>query len=385
MTTPLPPGSTIGIVGGGQLGRMLAQSARQHGYGVVVLTGGAADTPAGVLADREVTGAFDDPDTVATFLDAIDAMTWEFENVDPALADAAEAAGVPARPAGSIIAAAQDRELEKIALTAAGVTVAPWRRAENEGELAIAVAELGLPVIAKTARFGYDGKGQVRITDPGDVTTAWETLGGERLVVESVIAFERELSVIVARGVDGTIVDHGVMENTHADHILDTTVVPAQLSDTTAEAARTTAHLVAEGLGLVGVLCVELFDTAAGILVNEIAPRPHNSGHCTIEAAAASQFEQQLRAVTGQPLGDGHCAPAAMAQLLGDLWNDGEPDWTAVLARPGVHLHLYGKGDARAGRKMGHLTCVSDDAGDALQRVLDARAALAAPSAKQER
>lgn len=385
MTTPLPPGSTIGIVGGGQLGRMLAQSARQHGYGVVVLTGGAQDTPAGVLADTEVTGDFDDADTVSAFLDAIDAMTWEFENVDPAIADAAEAAGVPARPAGSIIAAAQDRKLEKEALTATGVTVAPWRSAETEDELATAVAELGVPVIAKTARFGYDGKGQIRIDDPADVSSAWATLGGERLVVESVIAFERELSVVVARGVDGQVVDHGVMENTHANHILDTTVVPAQVAATTAEAARKTAHLVAEGLGLVGVLCVELFDTADGILVNEIAPRPHNSGHCTIEAATASQFEQQLRAVTGQPLGDGSCAPAAMAQILGDLWEDGEPDWTAALAQPGVHLHLYGKGDARVGRKMGHLTVVGDDATDALQRVLDARAALATRSANQER
>ncbi len=375
--TTLGPGTTIGIVGGGQLGRMLAQSARQHGYGVAVLTGGAEHTPAGVLADHEFTGAFDDPDTVAAFLAAIDAMTWEFENVDVALAEMAEAAGVPVRPAGSIIAAAQDRKLEKEALTAAGVTVAPWRPAETEAELAAAVAELGVPVIAKTARFGYDGKGQVRITDPAEVTAAWETLEGARLVVESVIAFERELSVVVARGVDGAIVDHGVMENTHADHILDTTVVPAAVSATTAEAARKTAHLVAEGLGLVGVLCVELFDTGSSdILVNEIAPRPHNSGHCTIEAASASQFEQQLRAVTGQPLGDGECAPAAMAQLLGDLWDDGEPDWSAVLGRPGIHLHLYGKGEARTGRKMGHLTCVGDDAGDALQRVLDARAAL---------
>lgn len=385
MTTPLPPGSTIGIVGGGQLGRMLAQSARQHGYGVVVLTGGAQDTPAGVLADAEVTGAFDDADTVAAFLDAIDAMTWEFENVDPAIADAAEAAGVPARPAGSIIAAAQDRKLEKDALAATGVTVAPWRSAETEDELATAVAELGVPVIAKTARFGYDGKGQIRIDDPAEVAAAWANLGGERLVVESVIAFERELSVVVARGVDGQVVDHGVMENTHANHVLDTTVVPAQVAATTAEAARKTAHLVAEGLGLVGVLCVELFDTADGILVNEIAPRPHNSGHCTIEAATASQFEQQLRAVTGQPLGDGSCAPAAMAQVLGDLWEDGEPNWTAALAQPGVHLHLYGKGDARIGRKMGHLTVVGDDATDALQRVLDARAALATRSANQER
>ena len=375
-STPLGPGNTIGIVGGGQLGRMLAQAARQHGYGVVVFSGGAAGSPAGALADREFAGSFADPDEVAAFLAEIDVMTWEFENVDVALAEAAAAAGVPVRPSGSIIAAAQDRKLEKEALTAAGVTVAPWRPVETLDDLTAAVAALGVPVIAKTARFGYDGKGQVRIDDPSDVGAAWDALDGARLVVESVVRFERELSVVVARGLDGSVVDHGVMENTHVDHIIDTTMVPAAVDATTAEAARKTAHLVAEGLDLVGVLCVELFDTAEGILVNEIAPRPHNSGHCTIEAAPAGQFEQQLRAVTGMPLGDGACRPAAMAQLLGDLWVDGEPDWAAVLDEPDIHLHLYGKGEARPGRKMGHLTCVSADPAHALQRVLDARHAL---------
>lgn len=355
---------------------MLAQAARQHGYGVAVFTGGGSGSPAGVVADREFSGAFDDPDEVAAFLDMVDAMTWEFENVDVSLADAAEAAGVPVRPSGSIIAAAQDRKLEKEALIAAGVTVAPWRSAETPAELEAAVVELGVPVIAKTARFGYDGKGQVRIDDPAAAGAAWDTLGGARLVVESVIAFDRELSVVVARDVDGTVVDHGVMENTHVNHIIDTTVVPAMVDATTAEAARKTAHMVAEGLGLVGVLCVELFDTPDGILVNEIAPRPHNSGHCTIEAAPAGQFEQQLRAVTGMPLGDGTCRPAAMAQILGDLWERGEPDWPAVMGRPDVHVHLYGKAEARPGRKMGHLTCVGDDPAGALQRVLDARDAL---------
>lgn len=375
-SAPLDPGSTIGIVGGGQLGRMLAQVARQHGYGVAVFTGGGSGSPAGVLADHEFSGSFDDADEVAAFLEMVDVLTWEFENVDVALADAAEAAGVPVRPSGSIIAAAQDRNLEKQALTAAGVRVAAWRGAETATELENAVAELGLPVIAKTARFGYDGKGQVRIDDPADVAGAWEKLGGARLVVESVISFDRELSVVVARSVDGTVVDHGAMENTHINHIIDTTVVPAMVDDATAEAARKTAHLVAEGLGLVGVLCVELFDTADGIIVNEIAPRPHNSGHCTIEAAAAGQFEQQLRAVTGMPLGDGSCQPAAMAQILGDLWAAGEPDWSAMLDQRDVHLHLYGKSEARPGRKMGHLTCVSDDPAHALQRVLEARNAL---------
>lgn len=376
-SAPLGPGTTIGIVGGGQLGRMLAQTARQHGYGVAVFTGGGSGSPAGVLADREFSGSFDDPDEVAGFLAMVDALTWEFENVDPALADAAEAMGVVVRPSGSIIAVAQDRELEKQALTAAGVGVSPWRSVETLADLEVAVDALGVPVIAKTARFGYDGKGQVRINNPDEIAAAWDLLGGARLVVESLISFDRELSVVVARGIDGEIVDHGVMENTHVNHIIDTTVVPAMVDAATAEAARKTAHMVAEGLELVGVLCVELFDTAEGLLVNEIAPRPHNSGHCTIEAAAAGQFEQQLRAVTGMPLGDGSCRPAAMAQLLGDLWESGEPDWSAVLGQPGVHLHLYGKSEARPGRKMGHLTCVSDDPARALRQVLEAREALA--------
>ena len=374
--SPLPPGTTIGIVGGGQLGRMLAQTARQHGYGVVVLTGGAKDSPAGLLADEEITGDFTDPATLQRFVDRVDVITWEFENVDLQVADVAAAAGVLVRPSAAIIAAAQDRKLEKEALAAAGATVAAWRPAETLAELRLAVAELGTPVIAKAARFGYDGKGQVRIDSIDEVDAAWETLEQQRLVVETVIEFRRELSVVVARGVDGTIVDHGVMENEHVNHILDVTVVPADVSDETAQDARSVAHATAAALDLVGVLCVELFDTPEGIVVNEVAPRPHNSGHCTIEAAAASQFEQQLRAVTGMPLGDGSCRPAAMAQLLGDLWRDGDPDFGRVFAEPDVHLHLYGKAEARPGRKMGHLTCVGDDRTKVRQRVGDVRAAL---------
>lgn len=374
--SPLPPGTTIGIVGGGQLGRMLVQAARQHGYGVVVLTGGAKDTPAGLLADEEITGDFTDPATLHRFVDRSDVITWEFENVDLQVAEVAALAGVPVRPSAAIIAAAQDRKLEKEALTAAGVAVAPWRAAVSLEEFTQAVAELGTPVIAKAARFGYDGKGQVRIDNTDDVGAAWETLGQQRLVVECVIAFERELSVVVARGIDGAIVDHGVMENEHVNHILDLTVAPADVSEATAAAARQIARDIAIALDLVGVLCVELFQTEDTIIVNEIAPRPHNSGHCTIEAASASQFEQQLRAATGMPLGDGTCRPAAMAQLLGDLWADGAPDFSRVLAEPDIHLHLYGKGEARPGRKMGHLTCVGDDPARVRQRVGDVRAAL---------
>ncbi|MDW3218488.1 MAG: 5-(carboxyamino)imidazole ribonucleotide synthase [Acidimicrobiales bacterium] len=376
MADPLLPGSTIGIVGGGQLGRMLTQVAHQHGYRVVVFTGGEKDSPAGSVAEIEIAAPFDDETARARFLTEADVVTWEFENVDPGLADAALDAGLPVRPSGSVIAAAQDREKEKRALEAAGVVVAPWRPARTLGELREAVEALDGPVIAKAARFGYDGKGQVRIDSLDTVAAAWEQLEGARLVVETVVPFVRELSVIVARGVDGQIVDHGVMENDHVDHILDTTMVPASIPSSRADEARGLAHRIAEAWDLVGVLCVEIFDTDTALLVNEVAPRPHNSGHCTIEAAPASQFEQQLRAACALPLGDGACRPAAMVQLLGDLWSDGPPAWPAALADPGVHLHLYGKADARPGRKMGHLTCVGDTPTDALQKALDARHAL---------
>ena len=375
-STPLLPGATIGIVGGGQLGRMLALTARRFGYGVVVFTGGSRATPAGVLADREVCGSFNDLDAVKEFVSLVDVVTWEFENVDSGLADTAQQVGVPVRPSGSIVATAQDRALEKRALIAAGVPVAQWREVQTAAELATAAATLGFPVIAKTARLGYDGKGQVTIRSTAGLAAAWASLGGQRLVVEKVIAFDRELSVVVARGVDGSVADHGVMENHHVNHILDSTMVPAAIPPAIQQEAVTMAHSIAEALDLVGVLCVELFVAGTTLYVNEIAPRPHNSGHCTIEAAAASQFEQQLRAVCGLPLGDSTCRPAAMVQLLGDLWNDGEPAWASVAAQPDIHLHLYGKDEPRPGRKMGHLTCLAADPDQARQRATDARAAL---------
>jgi len=371
----LAPGATIGIVGGGQLGRMLALCARRFGYKVAVLTGGAAHTPAGVPADLEIAAPFDDPEGVEQFVAAADVVTWEFESTDPLLASAAAAAGVPVRPAGSLIAIAQDRAAEKRALQQAGLTVAPWLEASTAQELQAAVARLGLPVIAKAACFGYDGKGQQRIEHPGEIDEAWRKLGRRRLVVESVVAFDCELSVVTARGLSGETADHGVMRNEHRNHILDVTTVPAEVDAARADAAVRIARSIAETLDLVGVLCVELFDTPDGLVVNEIAPRPHNSGHCTIEAAPASQFEQQLRAICGLPLGDGRCRPAAMAQLLGDLWADGAPRFAEILDS-GVHLHLYGKQQARPGRKMGHLTAVDDNAAAARRRVLAARGKL---------
>lgn len=380
----LVPPAVIGIVGGGQLGRMLAQVAQRHGYRTAVLTGGGEQTPAGAVADIEIAAPFDDTAAVQRLVAAADVITCELEDVDLGVADAAAAAGVSVRPRPRVMAIAADRAAEKRALRAAGVPVAPYREVADPSELAAALRALRGPVIVKTARGGYDGKGQVRVpvAEPGSersdsAAEVFRRLGPVRLIAEQEVPFDREVSVVVARSATGAIADHGVMENVHVAGILDLTVVPARLSQEVAATALGIAGHVAHHLDVVGVLCVEMFVVGSELVVNEIAPRPHNSGHCTIEAAAVSQFEQQLRAVCGLPLGDGTCRPAAMAQLLGDLWAGGEPPWSEVMADPGVHLHLYGKREPRPGRKMGHLTCVEETPELALKRVLAARERLA--------
>ena len=380
MDPAIAPGGTIGIVGGGQLGRMLSFEAHRLGYRVAVLTGGAKDTPGGRVADVEVAAAYDDDLAVQHFVDLSDVITWEFENVEVRLpAEPAARSGVPVRPAGPVIVAAQDRGRERRALMAAGAPVAAYREVATATELVRAVADLGPPVIAKRARFGYDGRGQVRLTTGEEATVrgVFEALGGERLIVEEVVPFDAEISVVVARGLDGDVAHHGVMENVHVNRILDTTVTPpVSVAPGVAEAAVDLATTITRHLHLVGVLCVEMFVTGGGLVVNEIAPRPHNSGHCTIEAAPTSQFGQQLRAICGLPLGDGSCRPAAMVQLLGDLWDDPSgrrPAWSEAMVDPGVHLHLYGKEEVRPGRKMGHITCTDTSAERALQRALAAR------------
>ena len=389
----LHPPSVVGIVGGGQLGRMLAHAAQRFGYRTAVLTGGAERTPAGAVADIEIAAAFDDAGAVQRFVDCADVITWEFENVDLGVAEVAAAAGVPVRPGRQVVATTSDRWEEKKAVVSAGAPVAPYRQAASPAELAAALAALDGPVICKTARDGYDGKGQVRIPSrrttleslPAPETSKpvpeptpepekiFAAMGSRRLIVEQEVPFDCEVSVVVARGAEGDVADHGVMENVHVDGILDTTVTPARLPPEIAGEARRLAARLAEHLDAVGVLCVEMFVVGTELVVNEMAPRPHNSGHCTLEAAAASQFEQQLRAVCGLPLGDGTCRPAAMVQILGHLWTGGEPAWERALADPGVHLHLYGKRDARPRRKMGHLTCVDSTPELALKRAVEAR------------
>ena len=367
------PGATIGVLGSGQLGRMLALEARRMGYRVHTLSPGV-DTPTGQVADLEVSAEYEDLDSIRAFARGVDVMTFEFENVSTAAADAA-AELVPVRPSGSALHITQQRAREKGFLADRGYPVTPFARAQSLDELAIGLGVVRLPAIVKTAAFGYDGKGQHRIDRIEDGERVWGLIGHQEAIIESVVDFTHEISVVAARGLDGEFAHYGAIENMHRNHILDLSVSPARVPQGIADEAVHLTHRVLDDLGYVGVLCVEFFVARDGrLLVNEIAPRPHNSGHLTIDACVTSQFEQQVRAVCGLSLGDTtQVKPAAMVNLLGDLWVNGEPDWAAALAMPGVKLHLYGKGDPRVGRKMGHLTALGDSVDEAAAKALAAR------------
>jgi 5-(carboxyamino)imidazole ribonucleotide synthase len=373
---PILPGSTVGVLGSGQLGRMFAIAARRMGYRVHTFSP-EFDTPTGQVADVEVQAPYEDLDAVRKFAKGVSVVTFEFENV-PAPTAAAAAEFAPVRPAHAILHTTQHRIREKTFLTNAGLPVTPYRTIESAADLQRAVAEIGTPAVLKTADFGYDGKGQARVNSPAEAEPAWRSIGNVPAVLEAFIAFEKEISVIAARGADGSYADWGVMENTHRAHILDVTFSPAAVTEHVACEAREMARAVLEALDVVGVLCVEFFlDPGGHLLINELAPRPHNSGHLTFSASLTCQFEQQLRAVCGLALSSTDLLrPAAMANLLGDLWADGEPNWPAVAAFPDVKLHLYGKLAPRPGRKMGHLTCLAGDALLARETVLAARASL---------
>jgi len=380
MVDPLlrvPPGGTLGVFGGGQLGRMFGIAARQLGYRFAVFTDGE-NGPASEIADRTVCAAYDDEAAIEEFARSVDAVSFEFENV-PAVAGEAAARFTAVRPAGALLHTVQDRIREKTALAGLGLPVADFRAIAGEEDLASVAAALPGAGVLKTSSFGYDGKGQARIAGADELPAAWDALGRVPCVLETLVAFEEELSVIVARGIDGDVAIYEPFANEHANHILDVTVCPAELDEGVLAEARRIARAVVEGFDVVGVVCIELFRLPDGtILVNEIAPRPHNSGHLTIDAHVCSQFEQQVRAVAGLPLGSAARIgpPAAMANLLGDLWSEGPPNWAAALGMPGVSLHLYGKTEARPGRKMGHLTATGATAGKAAARVREARAAL---------
>lgn len=370
------PGATLGVVGGGQLGRMFALRARAMGYRVIVLDPDPR-SPAGAVADRQLEAAYDDRGALAELAECCDAITTEFENVSADALDFLQRTR-PVRPSGHAIAIVQDRILEKAHLAGAGFRTAPFRPIRTDAELAAAALAITMPAILKTARLGYDGKGQIAVGNVAELAAGWTALGRVRCVLERRLPLELELSVVLARGVDGTVVAFPVGENRHRDGILDTTVVPARIAPEMTRNARDIACAIAASLDYVGVLGVELFVADGGqLFVNEIAPRPHNSGHYTMDACGVDQFEQQVRAMCALPLGRPDLlSPVAMANLMGDLWTAGTPHWDRALALPGVRLHLYGKSEARPGRKMGHLTSLAATAGNALDLVIAAREAL---------
>jgi len=378
MSDAILPGSAIGVLGGGQLGRMFAMAARRLGYRVHTLAP-EHDTPTGQIADVEINAPYDDLDAVRQLADGVDVVTFEFENVPAAAAAVAERHAI-VRPNGRALEIAQHRVREKSFVADLGVPVTPFAPIARSEDLARAAATVGFPAVLKTAAFGYDGKGQAAVRSAPELEPAWIALGRPESILEAFIDLDREISVIGARGVLGDWMSFGPIENAHHRHILDVSVAPAGVPDRMAARAIEITRCVMEALDFVGILCIEFFVARDGrLLVNELAPRPHNSGHLTIEASRTSQFEQQVRAVCGLPLGSvDMLQPAAMANLLGDLWARGEPDWAAALAWPDVKLHLYGKSSPRPGRKMGHLTALAPTRDDARTRVLQARDALIA-------
>ncbi len=374
---PLPTGSWLGVVGGGQLGRMFAVEAQRMGYRVGVLDPDPT-CPAGQVADRHVAEPYADPEAQCAFAQGLSALTLEFEHVDPAAITGTDA-HCPMTPSPAVALMKRDRLTEKQTLSAHGFPLADFAPAGDVAKLHAAVATIGLPAVLKSTTEGYDGKGQRVLRTPQDAADAEALVAGEgslRYVLERFVPFTKELSVICARGRDGQTRCFPLVENVHVNGILDTTLAPAPVPAAVAEAAAALATALAERLDVVGLVAAELFLLPdGGLLINELAFRPHNSGHYTIEGCATSQFEQLVRVLAGLPLGSTELVRAtAMANLLGDLWPaGGEPDFAQALTVEGVRLHLYGKAEARPGRKMGHLTATAPTPEQALERVLQAR------------
>lgn len=377
----IPPGAWLGLLGGGQLGRMFCMAAQSLGYKVAVLDPGK-DGPASDVADRHIQADYDDAKGLSELAALVSAATTEFENV-PAAALAFLARTARVSPAARSVAIAQDRIREKAFLSDHGFGVAPYAVLDGE-QPAQGIDGALFPGIVKSARFGYDGKGQIRVASRAEAAAAWESAGRVPCVVEACVPLACELSVVVARTEDGDTTTWPVAENVHRDGILDLSIVPARVPDSLSCAARAIATAVATKLDYCGVLCVEMFVTTDGtLLVNEIAPRPHNSGHYTIDACVTSQFEQQVRVLAGLPLGEiRQHEPAVMVNLLGDIWFAGaeaitrEPDWMRVLRHPAAKLHLYGKAQPRRGRKMGHVTCLAPTLAEALANARDIKRGL---------
>ena len=358
----LPPGSTIGVLGGGQLGRMLAHAATRLGYRVHVYEP-QAQCPAGAVAHLEVNAPYDDLEALAAFARGCDVVTYEFENVPSAPLRHIEGL-TRLRPHWQVLETTQNRSREKRWLREQGFPHARFVEVPAGGDLAAGLREAGVPCVVKTADFGYDGKGQLKVMAEADIPAAQARFAGQAVVIEQFVDFACEVSAVVARSASAAVRVFPIAENIHTNHILDTTIVPARVPPEVAAQAERLARLVAERIDLVGVMGVECFVTRAGeVLINELAPRTHNSGHYTIDACVTSQFEQQVRAICGLPLGAVTLlSPVAMVNILGDAWARGEPKWDALLAQPNVRLHLYGKAEPRPGRKMGHFTVTARDA-----------------------
>ena len=371
----LGPGSTLGMLGGGQLGRMFALAAREKGYRVVVF-GDPADSPAGQVSDLSIPAAFDDQDALLQFARQVDVVSYEQENIPVPTVDFL-LQHVPVYPGPELLRASQHRLLEKTTLRSIGIPTADFARIRSAAELHDAVAVFGGDAILKTVTLGYDGKGQARVRSTDDLDAVWKRFAVPEAILEKIVDFEFELSIVASRFMDGTCAFYSPVRNDHANHILDLSVSPVEdVSNSLRIEAVEIARAILEHFQVVGVLCVELFVTKSGsLVVNEIAPRPHNSGHLTIDACSSSQFEQQFRAICGLPSGDVTMrAPAAMANLLGDhLLNVTAEQWRSVFEMPQVHVHMYGKAEARIGRKMGHITAIAGTAADSARVALAAR------------
>ncbi len=372
MSKPILPGATLGVLGSGQLGRMFAIAARRLGYRVHVLSPEKA-TPTGQVADKEIQADYDDLDAVAAFAKDVDVVTFEFENVLSETVEAVER-HTQVYPAGRILHTTQNRLREKGFLQSIGVPTTPFAAISCQEDLDVA-SQSHVPGILKTAAWGYDGKGQVKIQSIENVDAAWEQIGQSEAILEKFVDFDAELSIVCARGLNGDIAIYGPIANVHENHILSVSTVPAGFPDRVAQEAEKITRAILEEFDYVGTLCVEFFLAKDGrLLVNELAPRPHNSGHLTIDAHRTCQFEQQVRAICGLPLGSAEqIEPAAMANLLGDVWENGSPDFRAALQISGLKLHLYGKQEARPGRKMGHLTVLAKTPEAATMLAIDAR------------
>lgn len=365
--TQILPGATLGMLGGGQLGRMFTTAAQTMGYKVVVLDPDP-NSPAGVIADQHICAKYDDETALAQMAELCAAITTEFENI-PASTLAYLEQKTIVHPSSKALTFTQNRNVEKNFITSQGIATAPYLPVLNKDDIAQAADKITFPAILKVATLGYDGKGQVPCQSIDDVYSAFDSLGEKECVLEQRIDLEREISVVLARSQTGTIINFPVAENVHVNGILHATTVPTTVSATQAQAAIQKANTIAEGLNYVGTMAVEFFVATNGdIIANEIAPRPHNSGHYTLDACHTSQFEQQVRMLCGLPAGDCDLVnPVVMINILGDVWGQSQPHWDKLLSQPNIKLHLYGKQEARAGRKMGHFNVLADTTTQAME------------------